>query len=84
MSKYAEEAAHEKYLKKEKERKYDKGENSKIQKILNKLDHIETLLIRLTRCRPDTPLCGRKEILDDIEEEEEFVGYGVNKKRDKN
>ena len=44
MSKYAEEAAHEKYLKKDKERKYDKGSNSKIQKILHKLDDIETLL----------------------------------------
>lgn len=67
MSKYSEAEAHEKYLKKEKERKYDKGSNSKIQKILTKLDDIETLLIRLTRFRPDTPLpgCGltRKEIL---------------------
>jgi len=65
MSKYSEAEAHEKYLKKE--RKYNKGENSKIQKILNRLDDIETLLIKLTRSRPDTPLpgCGltRKEIL---------------------
>jgi len=79
MSKYSEDAAHEKYLKKDKERKYNKGENSKIQKILHKLDDIETLLIRLTRSRPDTPLpgCGltRSQILflgeSDIEEEEE-------------
>ena len=80
MSKYAEEAAHEKYLKKDKERKYDKGSNSKIQKILNRLDHIETLLIKLTRCRPDTPIpgCGltRSQILflgeSDIEEEQDL------------
>lgn len=73
MSKYAEEAAHEKYLKKE--RKYNKGENSKIQKILNRLDDIETLLIRLTRSRPDTPLpqCGlsRHEIMFIGESDEE-------------
>ena len=80
MSKYAESEAHEKYLKKDKERKYDKGSNSKIQKILNRLDDIETLLIRLTRCRPDTPLpgCGltRSQILflgeSDIEDEEDL------------
>ena len=80
MSKYAESEAHEKYLKKDKERKYDKGSNSKIQKILNRLDDIETLLIRLTRCRPDTPLpgCGltRSQILflgeSDIEEEQDL------------
>jgi hypothetical protein len=33
----------------EKERKYQKGQNSKIQKILDRIDHIETLLIRVTK-----------------------------------
>ncbi len=47
MSKYIEEEQYEKYINHKK--KYPKGQNSKIQKILDRIDHIETLLIRLTR-----------------------------------
>jgi|TARA_R110000765_G_scaffold228067_1_gene331797 hypothetical protein len=46
MSKYAEEIEYENYVNK---KKYSKGSNSKIQKILDRIDHIETLLIRLTK-----------------------------------
>jgi hypothetical protein len=46
MSKYAEEIEYENYINK---KKYSKGSNSKIQKILDRIDHIETLLIRLTK-----------------------------------
>lgn len=47
MSKYIEEEQYEKYINHKK--KYPKGQNSKIQKILTRIDHIETLLIRLTK-----------------------------------
>ena len=46
MSKYAEEIQYENYVNK---KKYPKGQNSKIQRILDRIDHIETLLIRLTK-----------------------------------
>ena len=47
------------------DRKHNKGENSKIQKILNKLDHLETLLLKLLKAfyiKEDKPALTRDEI----------------------
>ena len=68
MSKYQDDDALEKYMKKEK--KHNKNENSKISQIMRKLDNIETLLLKLTRqpkalCREEIEFVG--ESTDDDE-----------------
>jgi hypothetical protein len=52
-------------------KKKKKGENSKIERILKKIDHLETLILKLLKAFyiPE-PALDRSEI--------QFVGYGEN------